>query len=80
MAPIAGSRTELTTPSEVEFQLKHGVDAPREPVWDLFTKPEHLTQWLLGPDGWSMPVCESIYAQVAAGTTSGARRAVRRWR
>jgi uncharacterized protein YndB with AHSA1/START domain len=45
-------------PSEVEFQIKRTVDAPRELVYDCFTKPEHLTHWMLGPDGWSMPVCE----------------------
>jgi len=33
-------------------------DAPRKLVFDAFTKPELLKQWLLGPPGWSMPVCE----------------------
>ena len=33
-------------------------DAPRKLVFDAFTKPELVKQWLLGPDGWSMPVCE----------------------
>jgi uncharacterized protein YndB with AHSA1/START domain len=50
---------EYTTPSEVEFQIQRVLDAPRELVWEAFTKPEHLTQWMLGPDGWSMPVCET---------------------
>jgi uncharacterized protein YndB with AHSA1/START domain len=50
---------EYTTPSDVEFQISRVVDAPRELVYDAFTKPEHLTQWMLGPDGWSMPVCET---------------------
>jgi uncharacterized protein YndB with AHSA1/START domain len=27
-------------------------------VFDAFTKPELVRQWLLGPPGWSMPVCE----------------------
>ncbi len=27
-------------------------------MWDAWTIPEHVTQWMLGPDGWSMPVCE----------------------
>jgi uncharacterized protein YndB with AHSA1/START domain len=34
------------------------VDAPRQMVFDAFTKPELVRHWLLGPDGWSMPVCE----------------------
>ena len=33
-------------------------DAPRELVFDAHTKPELVKRWLLGPDGWSMPVCE----------------------
>jgi len=33
-------------------------DAPRPLVFDAFTKPYLVRQWLLGPPGWSMPVCE----------------------
>jgi uncharacterized protein YndB with AHSA1/START domain len=32
--------------------------APRALVFDAFTKPELVQRWLLGPPGWSMPVCE----------------------
>jgi uncharacterized protein YndB with AHSA1/START domain len=32
--------------------------APRTLVFDAFTKPELVKRWLLGPPGWSMPVCE----------------------
>jgi uncharacterized protein YndB with AHSA1/START domain len=34
------------------------LDAPRRLVFDAFTKPELVKQWLLGPPGWTMPVCE----------------------
>jgi uncharacterized protein YndB with AHSA1/START domain len=27
-------------------------------VFDAHTKPELIKRWLLGPPGWSMPVCE----------------------
>jgi uncharacterized protein YndB with AHSA1/START domain len=27
-------------------------------VFEAHTKPEHLKNWMLGPDGWTMPVCE----------------------
>jgi uncharacterized protein YndB with AHSA1/START domain len=27
-------------------------------VFDALTKPEFLKRWLLGPDGWSMIVCD----------------------
>ena len=33
-------------------------DAPRSLVFDAHTKPELVRRWLLGPPGWSMPVCE----------------------
>jgi len=33
-------------------------DAPRTLVFNALTKPELVQRWLLGPPGWSMPVCE----------------------
>jgi uncharacterized protein YndB with AHSA1/START domain len=41
-----------------EIVMTRVFDAPRNLVFDAFTKPELLKQWLLGPPGWSMPVCE----------------------
>jgi uncharacterized protein YndB with AHSA1/START domain len=32
--------------------------APRNLVFEALTRPELVRQWLLGPEGWSMPVCE----------------------
>jgi uncharacterized protein YndB with AHSA1/START domain len=49
---------ELTTPSELEIRMTRVFDAPRNLVFDAFTKPELIQRWLLGPDGWVMPVCE----------------------
>ena len=34
------------------------VDAPRRLVFEAWTNPEHLPHWMLGPEGWTMPVCE----------------------
>ena len=48
----------VTTPSDREIVLTRVFDAPRHLVFDAFTKPELLRQWLLGPPGWSMVVCE----------------------
>jgi uncharacterized protein YndB with AHSA1/START domain len=31
--------------------------APPEAVWRAHTEPQLLQKWLLGPEGWSMPVC-----------------------
>jgi uncharacterized protein YndB with AHSA1/START domain len=38
--------------------MTRAFDAPRSLVFDAFTKPELVRRWLLGPDGWSMPVFE----------------------
>jgi uncharacterized protein YndB with AHSA1/START domain len=48
----------VTTPSEREIVMTRIFRAPRQLVWDAHTKPELLKRWLLGPDGWSMPICE----------------------
>jgi uncharacterized protein YndB with AHSA1/START domain len=49
---------EVTTPSEREITMTRIFDAPPDLVFDAHTKPELVRRWLLGPDGWSMPVCE----------------------
>jgi uncharacterized protein YndB with AHSA1/START domain len=41
-----------------EIVMTRAFNAPRHLVFDAFTKPDLLRQWLLGPPGWSMPVCE----------------------
>ena len=38
--------------------MTHIVDAPRHLVFAAWTNPEHLPHWMLGPPGWTMPVCE----------------------
>jgi uncharacterized protein YndB with AHSA1/START domain len=59
MATASKTReTEFTTPSDRELVATRVFDAPRDLVWDAFTKPEHIQKWLLGPEGWTMPVCE----------------------
>jgi uncharacterized protein YndB with AHSA1/START domain len=50
--------TTLTTPSDREVVITRVVDAPRRLVWEAWTNPEHVPHWLLGPEGWTMPVCE----------------------
>jgi uncharacterized protein YndB with AHSA1/START domain len=54
----AARTTTFTTPSDHEFVMSRVIDAPRRLVFDAWTKPEHLPHWMLGPDGWTMPVCE----------------------
>jgi uncharacterized protein YndB with AHSA1/START domain len=49
---------KLTTPTAREITMTRVFDAPRRLVFEAFTKPELVRQWLLGPPGWTMPVCE----------------------
>lgn len=49
---------KLTTRGDREIVITREFNAPRQVVFDAFTKPDLIRRWLLGPDGWSMPVCE----------------------
>src|ERR1700689_2200848 len=49
---------KLVTRGEREIVMTREFNAPRRLLFDAFTKPEMVMQWLLGPPGWSMPVCE----------------------
>jgi len=48
----------VTLPSDREVRVVRTFNAPRQLVWDAHTKPELIKRWMLGPSGWSMPVCE----------------------
>lgn len=49
---------QVTAPTDREIEIARDFHAPRQLVFDAFTKPELVRQWLLGPEGWTMPVCE----------------------
>ena len=51
-------KMQVTTPSDREIVITREFTAPRVLVFDAYTKPELLKRWLLGPPGWTMPVCE----------------------
>jgi uncharacterized protein YndB with AHSA1/START domain len=48
----------VTTPTEREILMTRRFEAPRRLVFDAYTKPEHLPHWMLGPEGWTMTLCE----------------------
>ncbi len=50
--------TRFTTPSDLDIVISRVFNAPRQRVWVAWTSPEHLRRWMLGPGGWTMPVCE----------------------
>jgi uncharacterized protein YndB with AHSA1/START domain len=49
---------KITTPGDREVVMTRVFAAPRKLVFDAHTKPELVKRWLLGPPGWSLPVCE----------------------
>lgn len=50
--------TNYATPKDTEVVITRVVDAPRHLVFDAWTNPKHIPQWMTGPEGWTMPVCE----------------------
>jgi uncharacterized protein YndB with AHSA1/START domain len=50
--------TSFDTPNDTEIVITRVVKAPRRLVFQAHTVPKHLQQWMLGPEGWTMPVCE----------------------
>ena len=50
--------TTYTTPSDQEVVITRVVSAPRRVVFEAFTNTRHVPNWLIGPEGWTMPVCE----------------------
>jgi len=49
---------DVTTPNDREILLTRAFNAPRRLVFEAMTRPELVQRWLLGPPGWSMPVCD----------------------
>lgn len=56
--PTIIDRAEVTQPSDREVQVTRSFRAPQALVYRAYTEPELVRRWLLGPPGWSMPVCE----------------------
>jgi uncharacterized protein YndB with AHSA1/START domain len=54
----AKSTFAVTTPSDREISMTRVFNAPRRLVFAALTQPELVKQWLLGPPGWTMPVCD----------------------
>jgi uncharacterized protein YndB with AHSA1/START domain len=54
--PKAGLQVSLR--GDREIVMTRVFDAPRGLVFEAMTKPELVKKWLLGPPGWTMPVCE----------------------
>jgi uncharacterized protein YndB with AHSA1/START domain len=51
-------KSTVTLPNDRDVVVVREFDAPRTLVFEAWTKPKLLQRWLLGPPGWTMPVCE----------------------
>ena len=49
---------KLAPRGEREILMTRAFDATRDLVFEALTKPALVQRWLLGPPGWTMPVCE----------------------
>jgi uncharacterized protein YndB with AHSA1/START domain len=49
---------KVTTPTEREIAMTRVFDAPRDLVFDAYTKPDLVKRWLGVHGGWSWAVCE----------------------
>jgi uncharacterized protein YndB with AHSA1/START domain len=46
--------TTISTPSDTEIRIEREFDAPRELVWEAYTEPEMVAEWL-GPNSDKRP-------------------------
>jgi len=53
------SKMTLTTEGDRYVVVTRRFAASPELVYRAHTEPELIKQWMLGPDGWTMPVCIS---------------------
>ncbi|HLV89044.1 MAG TPA: SRPBCC domain-containing protein [Candidatus Sulfotelmatobacter sp.] len=51
------SKLTLKTEGDTHIVITRHFDAPPEAVYRAHTDTKLLQKWLLGPDGWTMPVC-----------------------
>lgn len=51
------SKMTLKTEGDTHVVVTRHFAAPPEAVYKAHTDPDLIQQWLLGPEGWTMPVC-----------------------
>lgn len=57
MTTSSRNKTHLTLPSDREIKVTRSFEAPRDIIWRMWTRAEHLKNWW-GPKHWSLPTCE----------------------
>jgi uncharacterized protein YndB with AHSA1/START domain len=54
----AGRACEAQILSDTQVRVSRVIRGTVEQVWAAHHVPELLQRWMLGPDGWTMPVCQ----------------------
>ena len=49
---------KVETPNDRDIVVTRIFSAPADLIFKCNTVTEYIQQWMLGPDGWYMPVCE----------------------
>lgn len=52
-----GTKTDIL--SDTTVRISRVIRGSVEDVWRAHHEPELLQRWMLGPDGWTMPICET---------------------
>ena len=53
------SKLTLKTEGDTHIIVTRHFAAPPEAVYRVHTDPKIVQQWMLGPEGWTMPVCSA---------------------
>lgn len=54
----AGKATESQILNDTQVRISRVIRGSVADVWRAHNEPDLLKRWLLGPDGWTMPVCD----------------------
>ena len=57
-AYAAGKGTQTEILDDTHVRITRLIEGPIDLVWRAHQEPPLMTQWLLGPDGWRMSICE----------------------
>jgi uncharacterized protein YndB with AHSA1/START domain len=55
----AGRVTEAEMLDDTRVRCSRAIRGSVDDVWRAHLEPQLVRKWMLGPDGWSMPVCET---------------------
>lgn len=55
---VAGVGTQTQILSDTLVRITRIVRGTPEQVWRAYTQKDLVQRWMLGPDGWTMPVCD----------------------